>query len=411
MRISTLQTINQGINGMRDVSEQSFKTQNQISSNKRVLTPSDDPVASTRILQLNQDQSIRDQYKDNIDRVEGRLNLEEAQLTSVGQIVDRVRELTLSAGNGAYTLTDRRAIAEEIDVRMTELASLMNSKDANGEFIFSGFKGDTQPFVKNEAGGYDYKGDEGRRYVSIASSSTIATNDSGKSVFVDVDSAHNTFYTAAGPNNTSSPPATISQGVVVDQEAYDAFYPDDMVVSFYTSVRGLEYRVASKSDGRVLADGAAETHPYGSGAGISVNGVTFSINGTPSVNDSFVVESSKKQGLLTTVGKLVEGLRTMGDDNPEALTAMLDTSLANLDNAQTRLLQVRADLGARMNTLDSTLGLHEQIDVTSAAILSDLQDLDYAEAVSRLKFETFVLEAAQQSYVKVQGLSLFNFLR
>lgn len=411
MRVSTLQTINQGINSMHDVSEQSLKTQNQISSNKRVLTPSDDPVASTRILQLNQDQAIRDQYKENVDRVQGRLDLEEAQLTAVGEIVVRIKELTIQAGNGAYTLTDRKAIAEEIDQRMTELASLMNSKDASGEYIFSGFKGETLPFVKNEAGGYDYKGDEGRRYVSIASSSTIATNDSGKSVFVDVDSAHKTFYTAAGPNNTSSPPATISQGVVVDQEEYDAFYPDDMVVSFYTSVRGLEYRVASKADGRVLADGAADPNPYGSGAGISVNGVSFFINGTPSVNDSFFVESSPKQGLLTTVGKLVEGLRTIGDDSPEALQNVLDTTMQNLDNAQTRLLQVRADIGARMNTLDSTKALHEQVDVASKAILSDLQDLDYAEAVSRLKFETFVLEAAQQSYVKVQGLSLFNFLR
>jgi len=411
MRISTLQSINQGINSMRDVSEQSLKTQNQISSNKRVLTPSDDPVASTRILQLNQDQAIRDQYKDNVGRVDGRLNLEEAQLTSVGEVIDKIRELTLTANNGAYTLADRKSIADEIEQRVAELASLMNSKDAGGEYIFSGFKGETQPFVKNEGGGYDYMGDEGRRYVSIASSSTIATNDSGKSVFVDVDSVHNTFYTGAGINNTSSPPATISQGVVVDQEAYDAFYPDDMVVSFYNSARGMEYQVTSKADGRVLADGAAEAHPYGSGAGISVNGASFFISGTPTTNDSFVVESSKKQGLLTTVGKLVEGLRTIGDDNPEALQTMLETSIGNLDNAQTRLLQVRADIGARMNTLDSTRGLHEQVDVTSAAILSDLQDLDYAEAVSRLKFETFVLEAAQQSYVKVQGLSLFNFLR
>lgn len=411
MRVSTLQTIRQGINDIRNVSEQSFKTQNQISSNKRVLTPSDDPVASTRILQLNQDQAVRDQYKDNIDRVDGRLNLEEAQLTAVGETIDRIRELTISAGNGAYTLTDRKAIAAEIEQRLTELASLMNSKDANGEFVFSGFKGETQPFVKNDAGGYDYKGDEGRRYVSIASSATVATNDSGKNVFVDIDSVHNTFYTAAGPNNTSNPPATISQGVVVDQEAYDAFYPDDMVVSFYTSARGLEYRVTSKGDGRVLADGAANANPYGSGAGISVNGVAFTINGTPSINDSFFVESSPKQGLLTTVGKLVEGLRTIGDDGSDTLKNMLDTTLGNLDNAQTKLLQVRADIGARMNTLESTKALHEQVDVTSQAILSDLQDLDYAEAVSRLKFQTFVLEAAQQSYVKVQGLSLFNFLR
>jgi len=410
MRISTLQSVNQGINSIRDVSEQSYKTQSQISSNKRVLTPSDDPVASTRILQLNQDQSIRDQYKSNINGVEGRLNLEEAQLTSVGSILDKIRELTLTAGNGAYTQKDRNSIADEVEQNLTQLASLMNSKDANGEYIFSGFKGETQPFVQNDAGGYDYKGDEGQRYVSIASSSSIATNDSGKSVFEDVNSAKNTFYTAAGANNTSSPPATISQGVVVDQKAYDAFYPDDMQVSFYSSSRGMEYRVTSKGDGRVLADGAADAHPYGSGAAISVNGVSFTISGTPAITDSFAVESSKKQGLLTTVGKLVEGLRTIGDDSPAALKDMLDSSLGNLDSAQSRLSQVRTEIGARLNALSDTKDLHETVDEASAGVLSNLQDLDYAEAVSKLQFQTFVLQAAQQSYVKVQGLSLFNFL-
>jgi len=410
MRISTLQSYTQGVNGIKNASEQSFKTQNQISLGKRVLTPSDDPVASTRIVQLNQDQAIRDQYKSNISRVSGRLDLEDAQLGAMNDIITRVRELTIQAGNGAYTKSDREAIAVEIDQRLAELGDLMNSKDAGGEYIFSGFKGQTEPFVKNDSGAYVYQGDEGRRYVTIADGAAVAVSDSGKSAFENVDSTENTFYTKAGVNNTSNPPATISQGIIVDQKAYDAFYPDDMDVTFYNSVRGLEYRVASKTDGRVLADGASNATAYTSGSSITVNGVSFTVNGTPAVTDSFSVESSGKQGLLTTIGKLVEGLRTLDNDNPDALQHMLDTTLGNLDNAESRLLQVRADVGARMNTLDSTLSLHEQLQVTSDSILSDLQDLDYSEAVSRLQFQTFILQAAQQSYMKVQNLSLFNFL-
>jgi len=83
-------------------------------------------------------------------------------------------------------------------------------------------------------------------------------------------------------------------------------------------------------------------------------------------------------------------------------------SLVNVDNAQTSVLEVRAEIGARMNTLTTTQELHEEVDVISVGLISSLKDLDYAEAVSQLTFESFVLQAAQQSYAKISGLSLFN---
>lgn len=416
MRISTLQAFSIGLNGIKDVSGQSIKTQNQISTGKRIINPSDDPVASARVLQLNQDKAQRDQFIKNIDDVDGRLSQEESQLTAINNVIIRIRELTIQAGNGSYTLEDRKTLATEVEVRLEELTSLMNGRDSNGEYLFSGFKGDTEPFVKGSGGNFIYQGDEGQRFVSISASSTVAASDSGKALFMDVASANNTFFTKASLNNTADPAATISQGLVLDQAAYDAFYPEDLIITFNdpNDMTALvppqpaqtNYTITQKSDGRQVAANVA----FNSSDHITVNGIDVVIDGVPNIGDSYFIESSSKQGLLTTVGRLVEGLNSLDNTQRDSLAALVEDTLLNLDNGQTSVLQVQSQIGGRLNTLDSVRSLLVQVDITSQEILSELQDLDYAEAVSRLSFETFILEAAQQSYVKVANLSLFNFL-
>jgi flagellar hook-associated protein 3 FlgL len=69
---------------------------------------------------------------------------------------------------------------------------------------------------------------------------------------------------------------------------------------------------------------------------------------------------------------------------------------------------VRSEVGARLNVIENTEGLAADIDLVSKEVLSKLSDVDFAEAVSRLSLQSFLLETAQQSYAKIQNLSLFN---
>lgn len=410
MRISTLQAFNIGVNGITDVSKQNIKTQQQLSTGSKILTPADDPVATARILQLEQEQSTRTQYQKNIDSVKGRLELEDGVLSSIDSVIRRVRELTVQAGNGAYTKEDRSLIANEIEVRVGELADLMNTRDAGGEYIFSGFKGQTKPFIEADAGNYVYQGDSGQRMVSISPSTKLPINDTGNYLFVDIPAANNTFYTYANPNNTAEPAAVMTQGFVSDQEKYDAFYPEDIIITFNDPNAivppGPNYSVTQKSDGRSLVANAV----FNQGQPITIEGVTVTIQGTPNQDDSFLIESSPKQNVLSTLGKLIDGLNTLDNSNVGAVRGLIDSTLANIDNGQGRLLEGRSNIGGRLNTLDSTKSMQEQQDITSKKILSELKDLDYAEAASRLSFESFILQAAQQSYTKIANLSLFQFL-
>ena len=125
-----------------------------------------------------------------------------------------------------------------------------------------------------------------------------------------------------------------------------------------------------------------------------------------------MVNSSEKQSLTDTLYRLKDGLNSLEDIpvDSEALKNLLANTLDNLDNAQASISQVRSEVGARLNIVENTEAQAADIDLVSKEVLSKLSDVDFAEAVSRLTLQTFLLETAQQSYAKIQNLSLFNQL-
>ena len=154
MRISSLQAFQNGVQGMQRNYAAAIRTQEQINSGNRILTPADDPVASVRLMQLEQQHNMLDQYKGNLTAANNSLMQEESTLNSVNNIMQRVRELAGEAGNGALSKNDRQAIASELREREDELLGLMNTRNARGEYLFAGFQGKTQPFERQGDGEY-----------------------------------------------------------------------------------------------------------------------------------------------------------------------------------------------------------------------------------------------------------------
>jgi flagellar hook-associated protein 3 FlgL len=113
------------------------------------------------------------------------------------------------------------------------------------------------------------------------------------------------------------------------------------------------------------------------------------------------------------VAKLAQGLATLGDSPEDKLRLqdLIAETLSNLENAEDNVGVVRAQVGARLNTIDSTRDMHEGTELVSNKVMSEVRDLDYAEALTRLTLENTILQAAQQSFAKISKLSLFDFLR
>lgn len=398
-RISLAQVFSQGLRGILNAQTGVSKTQAQLSSGQRVTTPSDDPAAAAQILQLDQTQSNIDQYKKNITGATNSLDLEDSTLNDVGTLLTRVRELAVQAGDGGLTQSDRQAIAAELSSRLTELAGIANTRNSNGEYIFAGFQGQQAPFVQS-ASGYSYQGDAGQRSVQISSSTFVPVNDSGKDIFVGIGS--NRLPTSATSTNTGS--GTIAMGQITDKTQFSASFSGPYTVTINTAGPAPTYSVNTVPP---------TTGNYVSGQPIQFNGAQIDIIGTPGNGDSFTVGAPSTQDVFTTVNKLVQGLTSLSDSasDKQRLTDLVSESLDNIDSAETNISTIRAKVGARQNILQSTGDLQDGVGLINQQVLSQVRDLDYASAISKLTQQNVVLQAAQQSFAKISNLTLFDFLR
>jgi flagellar hook-associated protein 3 FlgL len=410
VRMSTYQLFSRGLNPMLDIQRQVSKTQEQISTNKRVLTPADDPIASTRILQLNQELAGLNQFNSSLSTLNSRLQREESALGGVSDLIQRAQELIGQSGNGALDFDQRKTIAVELQAVVDGMAQFMNSRDASGEYLFSGYQGSRQPFVKNAEGRYQYQGDEGQRFIQIGPVTSVAANDSGHDVFMKVRSATPTVKSSASDTNQAQPPASIGRPVIRDQQAFSEFYPESVVVEFNPASNinppGLNYTIKQVSDGRVLA----QNQPFASGGDIEVAGMAFRIAGRPAEGDTFKLESSNQKGLLEGLEDYIADLQRLGNSSNEReqLAQSMQNTMLNLTNAQDQVIKTTSAIGARLNQVDAAKASNEDFELVVRTTLSELSDLDYAKAISQLTQESFVLEAAQATFTRINRMSLFN---
>ncbi len=173
------------------------KTQMQLSTGLKNLTPADDPIAAKQVLDLQKSIDTTTQYQRNADTVRARNSLEESVLTSSRDALLRARDLAVQALNdGTLKSEDKLAIAEEVKQIRAQMLGLANTQDANGEYIFSGALSTQPPFA--QAPSYTFQGSDVQRELQIGPNRTLPDGDLGKTIFNDI------------PTASAPPPATRS---------------------------------------------------------------------------------------------------------------------------------------------------------------------------------------------------------
>jgi flagellar hook-associated protein 3 FlgL len=431
MRVSSSMIFDAGATGISRQTSALLKVQQQLSSGRRILTPGDDPVASARALEVSQANDVVTQFSKNQEIAMGILGQEEVHLAHAEDLLQRVHELAIQAGSTSLTATARKAISTELRGTYDQLLGIANSKDGAGNHVFGGFMSETIPFGGSidalMAGGeIDYQGDEGQRTLQVSSSRYIEISDSGIDVFRRIPSGNGYFVTNYEAANTGT--ATINAGSISDPAAWRASAVQDVEVRFSVNAGVTTYDLVDTGSGNSLLTGGAAPAPlasqrsYQSGQLIQLKsqgaepafdlGGSVSITGNAASGDKFTIEPSSSQSVFASVAKLIGALEA-GGTTPAADARYISDVRAGISNiAQSieNVVRVRAQVGTRMNEIDALQTMSGDMSVQYQQSLSELQDVDYSKAITELTRRQAELEAAQQSFLRVSQLSLFNFL-
>jgi flagellar hook-associated protein 3 FlgL len=304
MRISTSSFYASGVARINDLQSSVAKIQDQIASGKRIQTASDDPIAAARVIELSQSQSQNAQFAVNRRNVSNAMTLTDSVLDSTTSALQNIQDLTLTAGGGIASDSDRKALAMAVNANLEQLLSLANSTDAEGNAMFAGYKTSGPAFTKT-ATGATYNGDQGHVSVQVDTARQMSINNNGDTIFQP--GGTDLFKTLTDLVNLLNTPTTTA---------------------------------ASKA----------------------------------------------------------------------ALTAGLKTAADGVAGSLDSVILARTTIGSNLKALDALDAAGATKDLNFAKSISELQDLDYNAAATQLLAQKTMLDAAQASFVKIAGLSLFNYI-
>lgn len=400
MRVTNNQMFSRSLNGMLNLQADIQKYQLQVATGKRIQKAADDPVAAAQSLNLGERLGALTQYDRNANLATLRLSEQESAIEGTQNILQRVRELILHSKNRSLTAVDRRFLAADVGERLNEVLSLANQRNASNEYGFAGTAADTVPFTADPAGTVLYHGNQHVRELEIADGRSIAESFSGAEVFMAIRNGNGSFVTSLRPANTGT--GRVINGNVTD---IAAFASDDFRVVFTTANT---YDVINDTTGTTVQSAQS----YTDGSAIAFNGVAVAVTGSPAVGDEFLIGPSQNQSVFATIAKARQDMAVdlVSSEQIAAFSFNLDRALGDIDLAMDSLNSIRAQIGARQNAIESQTAINANASVQLETVKSKLEDVDLVEAIGHLARQTQALEAAQQAFVRVQGLSLFNFL-
>jgi flagellar hook-associated protein 3 FlgL len=407
MRISTGQLYDRSIQAVLDNQADLSDIQQQLSSGKKLLRPSDDPVGATQVIRLTEEIDLIAQYKKNSNLLINSLEQEETVLSSANNAINRARVLMIQSGNGIISSGDRKAIAIEVGQIRDQVFDLMNSRNSNGEYIFSGFQSASPAFSFNASATgnkYAFEGDGGENKIQVSDTISLQMNNSGRDVFEDV-------LARLKSTITGSVGATSASLEVQGQSAFDKFHKNNYDAvnaannEFQVSIiSATQAQITNVGTGAVL-----DTVDFSSGSAFLFNGVEFNIAGTTGDTVNFQLESPQKKNIAETLNDFVNALKNE-DIADGAFDGALSDALVGVDNSLTSMSNAISEIGGRVNVADSVLVSNLDLEITNKTARSNIEDVEYDVSVSELSRQETALQAAQATFARVTGTSLFDFI-
>lgn len=432
MRISSSFTYQTGAAGINRQQNTLFELQKQLNSLKRINSPSDDPVAAARVLDTKQSDSRNAQFIENTKAVDSALQFSDNALQTVSDIMTQMKEMVVRAGNPAFKDTDLKIISGEFDGKMEELIGVLNITDGQGNYLFSGTKTSTPPYTIEGSRPYGadtvirYNGNDGQKSVQTGTARQIAITDPGSATFGT--------GSTAGRDSGNIFDTMLRFGEMLKQ-GRDGLNPKEDLVKLNNKGISVTLKVADSIPNITNTTAAAAFEDlkdaFGQG-GVSIN-LPLGMNDTTTLptlpapyNANFQVVYDGKVGeyRIRTTGPDDEdtGLTLKFENLPGGLlpeqeyvtlksyTLEAAQVMKGVDKAHERSLSTLAAVGSRRLEVEQSRDLGEDLNLVYKKSISDLEDLNIAEASTSLVMAKTALEASQLSFSKVSSLSLFNYI-
>lgn len=401
MRISTNTIYESGGSRISELQSGLNRNMQQLSSGRRILTPSDDPIGSARALVITQSAALNDQLAVNRRNATNTLSMAEDVLGNVTTALQSVKTLIVSAGNGVMSDQDRGYIAKELQGHLDQILGMANSTDGTDSFLFGGFQSTTAPFAKTQ-GGAQYNGDQGARMLQVDTSRQLPLSEVGSAIFGNIRTSNSQFNVRANASNSGQAAASVSISNAANLTG------NNYEVAFDNT--GLNFTVTNKTTGVVVVPSTVYVSPQV----VTVDGMDITLSDSPAApgaNDKFSIQSGN-QDIFQTLTDLINALKTPASSPAGRLDLQADLNQANnnLEKSLSNVLVARTNFGMSLRELEDLDGSGASAGLIYKQELSNLQDLDYAKAITELNQSQVILQAAQQSFVKVSSLSLFNYI-
>ena len=306
MKVSTSMFFDKASNMLSNVQGSLAKTQEQLSTGKQIIKPSDVPEKAAVVTRLESELARQASYQNSLKTVDIRLKSEETALTNSSDVMYRMKELAMQAANDTLSLADRKSVSLEMSQLRDQLLSLANSQDSNGNYLLAGSRVTKMPFSPDAKGMVNYQGDQNRMVIGVGDNRRMNLNMAGTDAFTNV------------------------------------------------------------------------VRDNGKGGRVGI-------------------------GFFQSLNDLVDSVK-----NSDKVS--LQRGLGEIDMLQQGLSNASAQIGTDMNVIDSQNNVLDEITLRLKSTMSDIQDLDYTEAITKMNKDQLALEAAQNTFAKISKLSLFNFI-
>lgn len=413
LRLSSANTYENALRNLNSRNAGLAGLQENLSSGKRVLRPSDDPTAAaqaeralTRMSRIQTEQRALDLQRNT-------LTLSESTLDDANDLLQSFRDLAISAGNGANSPKERETIAAQMTALREQIFALANRKDTNGMPLFSGLGSTQAPFETSLDGtppdpDYNFNGLPGQ--LSATETSVPFTMD-GRATWMDVIQSNGVFQVALGGANTGKAYSDVGQ--VVDAPALTG---NDYSIQFTVNGDTVTYDVVNSTTGNPVLT----AQPYKPGQAIQFDGISLTVKGTPGNGDTLAItpndpNPANRPSIFGVMDRAIAGLfnpgTSVGADSTSAnFNHELAISLAQIDTSLEQLQRSQGQAGDLMNRADRISDNQELRSIQLEDDRSKAEDLDMIKGLSDFQNQQTAYEAALKSYAQIQKLSLFNFM-